>query len=179
MTTTTDVELGTITRDDLEALRVADAVTFSYRPEVAGQIRVRLDSHNGRIFTAREQRLFGDADEMGRRRAIGVQTRMYGHGQDGTTAWNLSDSANTAAYVGFQSAQYYHVWRTIASLLRVGDMLTLSWVADNNNDNLRAAGLHRDELFLVVRRGDNTLHLHLQTSVCPNNTARMIRRHGA
>ena len=76
------------------------------------------------------------------------------------------------------SAQYSEVWRTLASILRKGDRLTLQWVADNNTDNIRKANLHSDHLQLSVQRGETRLTFNLITSVCPENSARMILRNG-
>lgn len=67
------------------------------------------------------------------------------------------------------------VWRTIVALLRAGDVLTLQWRASNNNQYLRDAGLHRDELRLAIRRGQRHWTFLVDLGTSPDNTARMIR----
>lgn len=83
-------------------------------------------------------------------------------------------------------------WDTIVSLLRAGDELTLEWIADAwSNQYLRATGtperLHADTVKLTVKRPDKNGEyrhrrcnasrrvFHLDTIICPDNSARMIR----
>jgi hypothetical protein len=49
-------------------------------------------------------------------------------------------------------------------------------VADNNTGSLTDAGLHNDQLRLYVHRAGGRLVFPIATSVCPDNSARMIRR---
>jgi hypothetical protein len=62
-----------------------------------------------------------------------------------------SDQFNAFEWVN--CAQSDECWQTTASLLRAGD-----------------------KLFLDVQRGEKRLSFHIDTSVCENNPARMIRR---
>lgn len=41
----------------------------------------------------------------------------------------------------------------VHSVLRVGDRLSVKYLASNDSDNLRDAGLTKDEIFLIVERG--------------------------
>lgn len=68
------------------------------------------------------------------------------------------------------------VWQTIVHQLRVGDEVILHWIKDNNNGYVEGAGLHHDELALIVRRGNKSFHYLVTGSICQDNTARMIRR---
>jgi hypothetical protein len=87
-------------------------------------------------------------------------------------------------------SQYGLEWQTIVSLLRADDEVVLDWIAGNNSGYLEAAqgqygdepyrqsfsGLHHDMLALVVRRGERDKYrFRLADSICPDNSARMIR----
>jgi hypothetical protein len=88
-----------------------------------------------------------------------------------------SDQFNAFEWVN--SAQSDEVWQTTASLLRVGDKLTLRWSRGGfTTESMENATPHfyGDALFLDVQRGDKRLSFHVDTSVCENNSARMIRR---
>lgn len=70
-------------------------------------------------------------------------------------------------------------WQTTASLLRVGDKLTLRWERGGfTTQGMTEATprLYGDALRLQVRRGDKRLMFHIDTSIGENNSARMIRR---
>lgn len=176
--TVTAVELSA---DDLRALRTADTVSFHYY-DGRGYIQLTINdsANDARILSATEQRAFPQGVDMSaaRRRIIDVSTDMHGYGSDGWSSWNASTEPRAAGFAMVSSAQYSEVWRTLASILRKGDRLTLQWVADNNTDNIRSANLHSDHLKLSVQRGETRLTFNLMTSVCPDNSARMIRRHG-
>jgi len=79
------------------------------------------------------------------------------------------------------AVQYSESWQTIVRLLRVGDKLTLHWRRDSwRTSNLDAADLHGDDLQLIVDRSKNArvtarMVFNVRTSICPDNTARMIR----
>jgi hypothetical protein len=90
------------------------------------------------------------------------------------------NSEDWKAFEWIGSAQYHEEWRTIVSLLRVGDKLTLHWQRGAwTNEAMQNATpkFYGDSLSLIVDRGDKVLHFHIDTSVCEDNTARMIRRY--
>lgn len=60
-------------------------------------------------------------------------------------------------------------------VLKTGDAVAFEFVAGNDNDYLRAAGLHHDELHVIVRRGAKEIVLTIAGSICPDNLARMVR----
>jgi len=82
-------------------------------------------------------------------------------------------------FTGFEMKMhpgYDEEWLTIVSLLREGDELTLVWKRDAGScQNFKDAGLHGDSLSLAVKRGEKTLTFFIESSVCPDNTARMIK----
>jgi hypothetical protein len=88
-----------------------------------------------------------------------------------------SDQFNAFEWVN--CAQSDECWQTTASLLRVGDKLTLRWSRGGfTTESMENATptFYGDALFLDVQRGDKRLSFHIDTSVCENNSARMIRR---
>lgn len=88
-----------------------------------------------------------------------------------------SDQFNAFEWVS--SAQSDECWQTTASLLRVGDRVTLRWergAFTTQGMTDATPRLYGDALRLQVQRGDKRLTFHIDTSVCENNSARMIRR---
>ena len=68
-----------------------------------------------------------------------------------------NEAIQQKAFAMVHSAQFCETWQTIASLLKVGDELTLKWIAGNNTENMENAGFNADELKLVVQRGTKRL----------------------
>ena len=83
------------------------------------------------------------------------------------------DKARLKCY-SYVPAYMEHI-KTFAEMLKVGDILTLEWIRDNNSQYLSHAGLHNDELQVVVVRGNKRLCFKIESSICENNSARMIR----
>lgn len=186
--TETAPELGTLTADDVAALRMADDVSFHHRDGEAF-IRVyigRAGSNPPRVYSGREQRLFTETDSLvaDRTRTMPVPSHVHGHTNraavDGpVSAWTERTYPSVACYASpYGSARYSRKWATLAGVLRVGDVISLAWTADNNTETLRTAGLHADELALLVSRRGKPLEFHVDYHVGPDNSARMIRRDG-
>lgn len=180
-TATIGAEPGVLARLDLTALRLADAVTFHHNASAEGGPRISLHlesrmSDEPRIFTATQQRVFPTADGRGRQRDIRLESSASGYASGGLPGWSSSDARPLFCFYMIHSAQFSQSWRTVARLLRVGDRLALQWVADNNTETLIDAGLHNDQLHLYVHRAGDRLVFPIATSVCPDNSARMIRR---
>jgi len=177
-----------LTADDIKALRTADDLCFDQLTGEIGQIRAirRARRNHGTVFS--------DLDDA--TRTIRVET--------GVTRWEGRPDPRTAFVLLSGSDE---VWRTIASLLRVGDRLRLDWRMDGGSNGyvkhamgdglpdcgepprpMHFSGLHVDELRLVVERpatphrkstvGNGKvrrLHFTVETLVCAENAARMIR----
>jgi hypothetical protein len=165
VTTTTETTIPTLDRDDLKALRNADTVCFRYHDEVATIECLKRDSDE---FGAKE-----------RRRDITVEGVVYnGYDADGGRARGAEMNYGFAM---FHSAKYTENWRTIVGLLRADDTLRLEFRTDDaTNGYVKDAGLHADELWLRIERGEGPhrkrLYFLLDASVCPDNSARMCRR---
>lgn len=171
-------ETAVLRGDDLKALRTADSIVFRMHKGVA-TIEAGLEGGWGeepRIFTPTQQRTFPTTDTGSRERirVVTVQGVITSYDRDETRRPTGDEGV---AFEMIHSAQYSDVWQTVVSLLRVGDALTLHFVADGDTtDYLRKAGLHGDRLDLVVRRGEGRpMTFTLDSRVCPANTARMIK----
>jgi len=90
------------------------------------------------------------------------------------------DLKGYTGFAWFSQAQYADcTWQTIASILKVGDELTLYWQRCGlSHQTMRDAGLHGDALYLRVRRGDKRLVFLIDTYCGQDNTARMVRLSG-
>lgn len=171
------VTLGTLTADDIAALLTADDVTLHHY-QGKGHIRAYLRSYggDGRIYTAREQRLFRvERDSSERIREIPVVSAGYGY--NGTTGgpWNFSDQSSVACFVWTNK----DIIRSLAKIARPGAIVSLRWIADNNNQNHEKVDYHQDEVYAELSHKKDTLRILLATQVGPDNSARMIRRYGS
>jgi len=92
---------------------------------------------------------------------------------------NLSHFKNGYNY-GFgwiPSAQVSRHWKTIVSLIKPGDVLGIEFDQDAfRNGYCEKADLHHDICNLIVYRKNKELVFLVDTSVCPDNQARMIQK---
>jgi hypothetical protein len=144
-----------LTSADIRALKNADNVVFQTSPEWG---------HRVRAIREREHTQSGFSDEVQIQASGGI--RSHGEGFEAKYCFHM-----------IHSSKYSRSWQTIASLLRPGDTLSLSWSAGGGTtENHRAAGLHGDTLSLVVYRKEKHKYtFKVAYSVCPNNSARMCR----
>lgn len=154
-----------LTALDLDALRSAYSVMFVNRGGQGGHDYIRA------IPESPEP---GGGDTV-----IAVagafSTYRYSHAVDG--------SRPVSALAVHMNAQHLPAWQTIVRLLQPEDSLMLSWVADvERNEYMRLAGLHHDQLKLLVYRGKATrlrgpdlLTFDIAHVVCPDGTGRMVQ----
>lgn len=189
MTTTETVKSTfAISKDHLKALRRADRICFDHASDVSrtgtgtqGQIRCIKHVKNDPFET--ERTVYVPAISTFTGIAYGTEAR-----------------ARLTCFEMLFSAAYDEVWQTIVGLLREGDEIELLWRAGEGNNYLARAvvtekakdangveesyqpglgeKLYHDRLMLKVRRGPHgevKYAFNIDDSVCPNNTARMIR----
>jgi hypothetical protein len=162
---------GLLFISDVQALRRADTVRV-HAADGIGVIDASLTTLAGdqpRIYSATEQRLFPDPDGQTRRRRIEVAADIAGF--DTTRRWHDHQLPDATATAVFDCVQLHEVWRSVAAFLRVGDIVRLRWHAGTgtDTDRLTAVGLHRDELFIEVRRGKRMWTFLLDVAVGPSN----------
>lgn len=164
-----------LTSGDVAALRTASGVVFQATRE-GHVIRAILD--NGRytggpvIYTAREQTAFPEtrAYDTGRERTIACDARLTAYADDDVRR----ASGQFTAFHYEQFAQSSPEWQSIAATIRVGDELTLLWVASNNGEVTNRVGHVRDELRIAFGSGARARTFLVDVQVGPRNTARMV-----
>jgi hypothetical protein len=184
MTTTaeapTTTEVGTITRDDILALKAADVVSLHHYKGV-GSLRCSVRNQCGgepRIFTVTEQRLLPEVDEYERKREITVSSSVSGYVQSTMSRW-YGDEHSTG-FTMFHGGYRDDVLRSVVDTLRPGDVLHLDFRGDAHSNGItKPAGIHVDDVLLRVTRGNrqSTFLLNCQASL--DNSARMVKRHGS
>lgn len=157
----------------LAALRKADRVCFYHRkePDASGFM-----SYVACIKTTDRTKANPFEGETSLCFPVDVRLRDYTQGDDripfGSDEWS--------AFEMIHHAQSTEEWRTIVALLRVGDTLTLHWQRGGWTTEAMqnaAPAFYGDKLSLVVERAKSaTLHFHVDSQVCENNSARMIRK---
>lgn len=157
-TTATPVETHVLTTQDIRALKHADSICFDHTREGFGQIRAIVRAENSSTGFEQTHTI----------RAFVSSLDRYGPDrlENGWTAFHMESSA-----------KYSPVAQTLIRHMRAGGQFTLNWVRDNNNDILRDAGLHQDELRMRIAppNGKHVDVFLVRVSVGYDNTARMIR----
>jgi hypothetical protein len=157
----------------LQALRKADTVSFFHRP--------KPDATNETSYASATKRAKpSGSDPFARDVSIVIPCEWrltdYTDGYENRIEYG-SDAFN--AFEMIHSAQHEAAWQTTASLLRVGDKLTLLWERGAvTTQHMKEASpkFFGDRLSLLVTRGERQLTFHIDTRVCEDNSARMIRR---
>jgi hypothetical protein len=171
MTTELTAAIGTISKIDIQAMKLADTVSFH-----------RVNGKNTIVATKRvpKPKAFEDTE---RRHEIEVDGHVDHFRGDGEYALPYDTIEHIHKFAScfdmIHSSQYSDEWQTIVSILRPGDVISLVWQgADNNGylNNAQGQRLYPDKLYLKVKRdGKRDMSFYLTDSICPNNTARMIR----
>ena len=167
-TRTIDISKG-LDAIQVAALRKADRVAFFHRdkPDATGQTSyieaIKSPSPTENDPFAREVYA-----------VIPVEFRLTDYTRGEKIPYG-SDAFNAFEMV----YSYNDEWKTIASLLRAGDSLCLHWQRSAwNTQAMENASptFFGDKLALLVTRGEKVLTFHVDTSICEDNSARMIRR---
>ena len=165
MTSTSDIAAAVLTKDDVKALRQCDRAIFTLQD---GKTTVRC---------VRETKNPGPFDPKERTYTIEhCDSRVCDYDGHRWTADEGAYACYASAYGGKHNEA--SSFTTAAALIRPGDHLTLKWVAGNNNDYLRDAGLTHDELYLSIHRGKRTLVFYVTFCAIPTTAhgARMVNR---
>lgn len=161
-----------LTADDVKAMRTADSVSFHFTRSEGSTIRA----------TKRVKKP-GPFDDRERHHEVQTGTSFNGFHESGLRV----ATDNAICFEMIMSAEYCEVWQTVVAFLKPGDVLRLNWYADamtsgyvkesvTTVEGSRGCNLHADALYLRVQRGEKRFAFLLDVSVCPSNTARMIRR---
>ena len=143
---------GTLTAVELRELRRARRLVFTAEGE-GRQL-------SGTIRTVREARGKEIETEIG----VGASLHYYAEEPSGRV------TCFTMAHFVTEDK------RTWMRSLRAGDRVTLQFTRDNSTDSIRAARLVRDELRLVIRRGERLIGSYLiDIYVGPGSITRMVR----
>lgn len=180
MTTNRPAAPYILSRDDVYALTRADQVSFNTN-HGASYIRATLVSPGAqpRIYRTNEQRVFPEQRESGdRTRRIACGTNVYGFAVGNERAWAHDTAPAVVCHAMVHSARHHPVWQTVAGLIKPGDLLTLSWIADRATVAADHYDLHHDTLSLVIHRDTGRLDFLLIADVGEDNRMRMVRRHG-
>jgi len=170
---TSEKVLGLLTRDDLKALRSSDSICLDHDEPGKGAIRC-IKREGAPWYSSREHSI-----------ACGSFLRLYGEGEQTD---DCRKRARCCAHVsGSKYAEHTHTW-TALSFLRAGDVVSLEFVGGDHNQYIKSARtgegleytppgekLYHDVAYLRVKRGKRVLVFFMAWSICPNNTARMIR----
>ena len=171
--TSLEITIGlTLDAIKLQALRKADTVSFFHRPKPDATNETSYVSATKRAKPSGNDPFAHDVSII-----IPCECRLTDYSDYenkiayDSTAWN--------AFEMIHAAQSEDAWQTTASLLRVGDKLTLMWERGAfTTAHMKEATpkFYGDRLQLRVTRGDKVLTFHVDTRVCEDNSARMIRR---
>ena len=169
----TDTTTG-ITAVELAALRKADAVSFHLR-----------DGNCYLVASKETESTPADPFAPPRRSVtITAESQVTDYTPLHWTRTYFSDSqyksgklpAGTQCFAMLHSAQYLPEWRTIASLLKVGDAIRLVWLCNAwRSPANEARGTVGDRMNVEVRRSGKVLTFRLLDYVGDNCSARMVK----
>jgi hypothetical protein len=166
------------------ALRKADRVCFFHRPkpDTTGETSY-INAIKARERSERDP----FAQDVCVLIPVDYRLTDYTEGEENRVAYG-SEAFN--AFEMIHSAQHDDAWKTTVSLLRAGDKLTLLWARGaftTQHMKESTPKFFGDTLHLRVTRGDSaelgkygknakTLTFHVDTRICEDNSARMVRR---
>lgn len=152
---------------DIKAMRQADHVSFHY--------------HGGQstIVCTKKVAKAGPFDDQERKYQILCDTEFRCHREDDNGWYDDRKPTGCFEMVYCYESSYF---RPVLLLVKPGDELRLCWSANNANGYMRRCStpedgrVYRDDLSVVIKRGGKVLcHVLVDVSLCPNNSARMIR----
>jgi hypothetical protein len=150
-----------ITRTDIAAIKAADRVYFQHRANDNASFIIcekrAPEPSPSNPFPVDQHRVI----------ACNVLVRAYG----GETGYSCTSPETFSAY---SSPARSGMVNTLATFLKAGDVLTLEWIASNNNEVMTKAGLVRDDLYVLVQRGDKKFEFFMATHSC-EAVARMVK----
>lgn len=170
-------EVTPLTAQDIKALRTAETVVFRhYKGDATIEASLRDHMDGGRVYTAEQQRLFPVTPGVDERQRVLTVNGLITYYDDTT---RRTTGPEATAFEMIHSAQYSQTWQTIASMLKVGDVLTIHFNGDRYaNGYSHKTDLHIDGLNLDVKRGKQDLSFIVAVSVAPANSARMVKPKG-
>ncbi len=182
MSTATETQVGTLTADDVKAIQKAEQVVLRHY-QGATTLETSLNRYlagDPCIYTKSEQRLFPEPGTLTRERGriIPVRGAISSYEDDSASR---CDPEVARGFWMTSSAQYHEVWRTIASLMKPGADVLVSFVGNaHSNDNTKAAGLHADvvRIGLTYKGAQRPLVFEIDTSIGRNDTGRMVKPRG-
>lgn len=176
MTTHYETNTGEpLTAVDIKAMKNADYVQFCTDQEKGGRIIANLDPEHSATGFHESRTIAVDA-------SVGSHPAYINRdASDELDKREATDVDGRECYVSLSN--YSGTLESLLTLVRTGDKLQLEWSADGQCNSYAAkAGLHVDTLRVRIlryrkRTGDYEcfITLHLDQSVCADNTARMIR----
>ena len=160
-----------LSKNDVKTLRTADIISFHHTRE------------GGRINASKRVRNSPWHEET----TIGIScdSSVFEHWEK--TRWEGAYSCFSMIHC----PKYSEEWQTIVSFLREGDSLQLRWIGCDNNgyltrsmvtdrDEQSSPGLgeklYHDKLYLKIVRGKKSFSFYLDDSICPDNSARMVKK---
>lgn len=148
-----------ITSEQAKALRKADAIVCHFRK---GEHYIRAIKHEKDEFGSKDREI--RIDVQGRVETYGAYKHNLGEVEECSTVMS-------------HAQQDRHLQTAFAGI-RDGDILYLRWLANNNSQYLDKANLFKDELYLIIHKGEmnkNVKEYFIDTSITPNNSAKMCK----
>jgi hypothetical protein len=155
--------MTTLTTNDIYALRHADDIC----------VHLNLQHSTGLVRLIKRKPYNAKPFETDQEHVLTATVKLYGH--------RGRNELESGAAQFFAMRGVYHNQHTALSYLlkalRVGDELEFTfWPDAHTNSYVAAAGLHADVLYLrAYRKGRVSFDVEIETSICPDNSARMCK----
>ena len=166
-----EVKHGQLTKTDLDALRRANMASFHWD----ATFEDLTWKGEGHISLTRRLPNAGPLDEQERTHRIQAKGSL----KDYCDKDRARDWGKVHCFTMEHTCSMSPEWQTVVAIAKVGDRLEMQWTKDAYNSGYArdadGVPLHFDRMALIVVRGERRFLFNLQVSLCPSNTARMIR----
>lgn len=165
----------TLTKEEAKILKSNDirSIVFRQRPRDGA---ATWDAQEGIMDVALEHKFHGQKVETRHSIKCYSSIHSYDRTQDGTDTKISYQKADAVVFI--YPEQSTATWPTIARHIKEGSEIRLNWTAGNNTESLNKAGLHLDELCIVIDNGTGKSHRFLfEVAVSANTTNRWFSGH--
>lgn len=164
-------------RRDGVALTAIDLKCLRHADDICLDLYDTPDSTNPRISQIRAIRKSDRYNKDGFVNGEATHTFPVGYSLTSYSAGYSSQPSRMGRCFDMLSCSKFNevVYTILNHVLRVGDVISIHWSADNNSQIIKDAGLHHDEISLIVKRGNKTMTFLLKSNVSLDNSARSVQ----
>jgi len=171
-----------LTKQDLKCLKNSDSICFDFNNDrKQEESQIRCNQTGSKTNTGFDQTHY-----------IKCESRFDIYvDKEGSNYQTISYTKPVHCFGWVSSPKYDNVWQSILTNIKENDSIILDWKScsdgyikgcsctvksDNGSYIARDERIYKDDLYITILKSTGKrLTFHLETSICPNNSARMIK----